>query len=213
MVFKRWYRELGGLAVFLLIFYATVVWTNGLTDDEESSDVNAAQMSKSRLYSEAALRRGDFSDASVHLKDLLESDPHNSHARYQLAECYHQQFVRIYLRLHDRGGNRITIDDPSQLESLELELKELADQATELYRRCTRSHRYRGDALLHMSVLSGLRKDREEALAPLERFLSLNYSTSRGIAQFPELAFLLDDPEFQKLIVVEQKIKREKKSR
>jgi len=213
MIFKRWYRELGGLAAFLLIFFATVVWTNGLSEDEESSDVNASQMTKARLYSEAALRRGDFSDASVHLKDLLKADPHNSHARFQLAECYHQQFLRVYFRLYDFEGNRIESSDPAQSKSLESKLAELADQATALYRRCTKSHRYRGDSLLHLGVLSGVREDRKETIAALERFLSLNYSTSKGIAQFSEFAFLLDDPDFQKLIVMEQKIKREKRAR
>lgn len=213
MIFKRWYREVGGLAAFLLIFYAAVVWTSGASDDEQSSDINASQMTKSRRYSDAAFRKGDFDDASVHLRDLLEADPHNSHARFLLAKCYHHQCMGIYYRLHDHGDYEIAVSDPEQLESLESEYKSLCDQAVELYRRCTKSHRYRGDALLHLSVLSALRKEREESLASLKRFLSLNYSTNNGIAQIPELAFLLDDPEFQELIVVEQKIKREKRRR
>lgn len=213
MIFKRWYRELGGLAAFLLIFFATVAWTNGLAEDKESSDVNASQMTKARLYSESALRRGDFSDASVHLKDLLKADPHNSHARFQLAECYHQQFLRVYFRMHDFEGNRIESSDPAQSKALESKLAELADQQAVLYRRCTKSHRYREDSLRQLGVLAGLRKDEKETLAALERFLSLNYSTNKGIAQFPEFAFLLDDPDFQKLIVMEQKIKREKRTR
>ena len=159
------------------------------------------------------MHRRDFFDASIHLKDLLKVDPHNSHARFQLAECYRQQFTRTYFRLHDSEGNKIAISDPLQLKALELELKELGDQTNELYRRCTRSHRYRGDALLQLSALSGMRRDRDETLAQVERFLSLNYSTSKGIAQFSDFAFLLEDPEFQKLIVTEQKIKSEKGAR
>ena len=214
MIFKRWYREVGGLAAFLLIFYAAVVWTNGASEDEQSSDINASQMTKSRRYSDAAFREGEFADASLHLEDMLVADPHNSHARFLLAKCYHYQCLGIYHRLHDgREDNEIAVNDPERLESLESEYKSLCDQAVELYRRCTKSHRYRGDALLHLSVLSGLRKDRVETLASLKRFLSLNYSTNNGIAQFPELAFLLDDPEFQDLIVSEQKIKREKRQR
>ncbi|MDA8563390.1 tetratricopeptide repeat protein [Mariniblastus sp.] len=211
MIFKRWYRDLGGLAAFLLIFYATVVWTSGLGEDEPSSDVNASQMTKARKYSDAAWRRRDYSDAMVHLQDQLDLDPHNSHARFRLARCYHQQLISVHAQMYGFRGNKIS--DPKQIKSLELKLKELGDQAAQLYQRCTRSHRYRGESLRSLSVLSGLRKDRAGALSALERFLDLNYSTNNGIAQLPELAFLLDDPEFQKLIVIEQKIISEKKSR
>lgn len=198
---------------FLLIFFATVAWTSGFGEEEESADVNVSQMTKSRRYSDAAWRRRDYSDASVHLQDQLNADPHNSHARFRLARCYGQKFLSVHAQLYSNSGNELTTVGDKQLKSLESELDRLGDQAVQLYQRCTRSHRYRGDALLCLSVLSALRKDREKALDSLDRYLSLNYSTSTGIAQLPELAFLLDDPEFQKLIVIEQKIINEKKRR
>lgn len=211
MIFQRWYRELGGLAAFLLILYGAVAWTNRSIGDGESSDVNASQMTKARLYSDSAWRRGNFANATVHLNDLLVADPHNSHARFKLAECYYRQFTDVYFRLNDSRLDQIA--DPTRMESMESTLKELGDQAVELYRRCTKSHRYRGEALFHLAILSGMRKEREEALGALDRFLSLNYSTNNGIAQSAEFAFLLDDPEFQRLIVIEQRIKQPKNSR
>jgi hypothetical protein len=213
MIIKRWYRELGGLAAFLLIFFATVAWTSGFGEDEDSADVNVSQMTKARRYSDAAWRRRDYSDASVHLQDQLNADPYNSHARFRLARCYHEKFLNLHSQLYDNRRNELTTVGEKQFKSMESELEKLGDQAVQLYQRCTQSHRYRGDALLCLSVLSGLRKEREKALASLDRYLSLNYSTSNGIAQLPELAFLLDDPDFQKLIVIEQKIISEKKRR
>ncbi len=206
MILQCWYRELGGLAAFLLILYGAVAWTHRSIEDEGSSDVNSSQMTKARIYSDLALGRGNFADATVHLNDLLAADPHNSHARFQLAECYFRQFADVYSRLSD--SRRDWTKDPTQLESMRSMLKKFGDQAAELYRRCERSHRYRGESLFHLAILSGMREDREEVLDTLKRFFSLNHFTNNGIAQSDEFAFLLDDPEFQRLIVIEHRIKR-----
>ena len=211
MIFQRWYRELGGLAAFLFILYAAVTWTNRSMEDDASSDVNASQMTKARLYSDLSWRYSNYTDASIHFKDLLVADPHNSHARFRLAMCYYYQFMRTYSQLYDDRPNRI--NDPTQIKSMKLKLDQLGNQAVELYERSTKSHRYRGDALYQLSIVSSLRKDREKTLSSLERFLKLNYSTRIGIAQVPEFSFLLDDPEFQRLIVVEQDVKRDKKTK
>ena len=208
MIFQRWYRELGGLAAFLVILYAAVTWTNRSMEADGSADVNASQMTKARLYSDSAMRRANLEDASIHLKDLLVADPHNSHARFRLAECYNKQFTDTYSRLYKSRSDRDV--DPMQVKAIRLRLRQLGDQAVELYERSTKSHRYRGESLYKLSVLSGLRDDREKTLSSLERFLALNYSTYSGIAQLPEFSFLLNDPEFQRLILVEQDVKRRK---
>ena len=206
MVLERWNRELGGLAAFLLILYGAVTWTHRTTEGSGSDDVNASQMTKARIYSDSALYRSDFENASLHLNDLLVADPHNSHARYRLAWCHYDQYMKLYARL--RFSRRDSITDPARLNSMKVKLKEHGDEAIKLFQRCTRSHRYRGKSLFQLAILSALRRDREQTLDSLQRFLSLNYWTKLGIAQRREFGFLLDDSEFQRLVVEEQRIKK-----
>lgn len=208
MILQRWYRELGGLAVFVLVLSAAVTWTNRSIEDDGSSDVNASQMTKARIYSDAAYRRSKFDDASPHLRDLLAVDPHNSHARFRLAECCYNRVIQSHARLQGLAGQPVT--DSDDRKKLGAEMQQLGDEAIELYERSTQSHRYRGESLFKIAALSGFRKDREATLSALQRFLDLNYSTSNGIARTAEFDFLLEDSDFQRLILAELRIRRDK---
>jgi thioredoxin-like negative regulator of GroEL len=181
------------LLAFVVAFSVPVAVTAWLERSNESTDVNASQMTRSKVHADTALQRSDVDEAALHLSDLLAADPLNSHARFRLAGCYHKKFLTIRQKL-------ALTTSGSEADSLKRAAREAKQNAVLAYRKSQDSLRYRERSGFQLATLHAQSNDREQTLNALRQWLEGERGDVELLSRTSVFDFLKDDPEFWKIV-------------
>lgn len=159
---KRFFRDLGILAAFCMLFWGFVSGINLL--GKESGNVVESEVSAVRELADRSLARKDYQSAIEPLIEQTQQDEFNSHAWFRLGQCYWQLWK-------DAKQPYLATDAPPPSPEMLQQQTELAEKALKALHVAADYPRYRVSSLFMSAALNAQHNKFDKALSQLEATL------------------------------------------
>ena len=174
----NWNRVLRDLTVVLLLgatFYISAIVVGQIDEILPPADKS---FSRERLAAENSHTRGDWLKSAEHFQAIIDQDPYNGYASFQLVTCY------LWLRFNTQEEiDKLTESDadPAKLESLRQRFIEFEDLALSALEKSREFLRHRRSSLYHLSAIHSDREEFDVALKYLEQFVDGGFWLNFGL--------------------------------
>ncbi len=174
----NWNRVLRDLTVVVLLgatFYISAIVVGQI--DEILPPANKS-FSRERLAAENSHARGDWLKSAEHFQAIIDQDPCNGYASFQLVTCY------LWLRFNTQEEiDKLTGSeaDPAKLESLRTRFIEFEDLALSALVKSSEFLRHRRSSLYHLAAIHSDRKEFDVALKYLDEFVNAGFWLNFGL--------------------------------
>lgn len=159
----------GAFMVFLTLF-------GGLESGDRDDEIH---FSLDRVKANRSQNRKDWETARLNLTRILDRDPHDGRAQFELASTFYRQRNNLISDMNEL----IDLGKQESEEGLRMQanIQELSQQTVEELTKAKRFARYRGRALLILAVISAEGQNWDATLAHLEEFVDTGNYTFDGL--------------------------------
>lgn len=174
MKYNRLLRDIGVLLGFCSAFYLFIVLVGMFDPDTgKNKDFSAA-----RKRADVAVKRRDWSSASVDFRKLAENDPYNGPAWYKCANSFMQQrngLLGEIRKIKEENGSDVEIAE------LQKQIDKAGANAHEVYLESKKFARFRADSLFMLAALDVYDGRYEKAMDFLDEFVDNGYYSNSGL--------------------------------
>ena len=175
---KRIVRDVLMLGGFLSAFVIFLALFGGLESNDSPDEIHFSQ---DRVRANRSQNRKDWETAQLNLLRILERDPHDGRAQFELGTTLYRQRNVLVGDLNEltEAGKQ----DSEDGKRIEATVKEFNQKTVDELVKAKRFARYRGRSLLILSVIEAERGDWDETLKYLDEFVETGNFTFDGLAR------------------------------
>ena len=197
---KRTIRDIGILLIFCVAFYGMTSAINLIGKEPETVDASS-EYSPDRQLADEFLTKRSYLQAAKEFKKLVESDPHNGHAWFLLADSYNRIRISFLRRIADARIRPYS--NAKRMEDWEKEAMKYSRLAVPAYEKSVDFRRYRLRSNIQLAGIFASLGEAEPAIEHLSTAMNQGYVSRRGINNDWQFRNLIDNPDFEELVAKE----------